>query len=361
MSGLIFAGIGKGIADAGTTFGSYMLKDIESKQLAEREAQREERLLARQAALDQLKADREEAKVEALKTRVATEAVQVESRAADAPIRRDATALGALGAQVAGDSPMMSQEEREALIRENPQYREVYRSAGLIGADKMDPRLRAAEDQSQAALELGAHSSVIDAYSKKRRDVLDQIRLENTEKKNDQQFTATMAAITERGRQADAKVPIAQQNADANTTRAGAAVTNANTPRGGGSDRTDQDITAAENALANTRAKIEKGYREPTMQEKYDPAALEAYTKKRNEYVDNHPDVKRQSARVERMYSGGGAPAAPATPKSGDNRRGESSTSSSAVARPTTKAEFDKLPSGATYVNPADGLTYRKK
>jgi hypothetical protein len=319
MSGLIFAGIGKGIADAGTTFGSYMLKDIESKQLAEREAQREERLLARQAALDQLKADREDAKVEALKTRVATEAVQVERRAADAPIRRDATALGALGAQVAGDSPMMSQEEREALIRENPQYREVYRSAGLIGADKMDPRLRAAEDQSQAALELGAHSSVIDAYSKKRRDVLDQIRLENTEKKNDQQFTATMAAITERGRQADAKLPIAQQNADANTKRA-------DNPRGGSSDNTDRDITAAENALANTRAKIEKGYREPTMQEKYDPAALEAYTKKRNEFVDNHPDVKRQSARVERLNSGGGASVAPATPKSGDNRTSTSGT-----------------------------------
>jgi hypothetical protein len=237
MSGLIWAGIGKGIADAGQTFGAYMAKDIEANRQDEREALREERLLARQEALDRIKADREEAKAEALKTRVATEAVQVESRAADAPIRRDAAAVSKLGSQVAGDSPVMEQSEIEGVIRENPQYREVYRKAGLIGEDKMDPRLRAAEDQATAALELGAHSSVIDAYAKKRKDVLDQIRLENTEKKNDQQFTATMAAITERGRQADAKLPIEQQNADANTTRAGAAVTNANRPRasGGGS------------------------------------------------------------------------------------------------------------------------------
>jgi hypothetical protein len=245
MSGLIWAGIGKGIADAGQTFGAYMAKDIEANRQDEREALREERLLARQEALDRIKADREEAKAEALKTRVATEAVQVESRAADAPIRRDAAAVSKLGSQVAGDSPVMEQSEIEGVIRENPQYREVYRKAGLIGEDKMDPRLRAADDQSTAALELGAHSSVIDAYAKKRKDVLDQIRLENTEKKNDQQFTATMAAITERGRQADALLPIRQQQADTGTTKAGAAVTNANRPRasGGGSGSSGDTLT----------------------------------------------------------------------------------------------------------------------
>ena len=31
------------------------------------------------------------------------------------------------------------------------------------------------------------------------------------------------------------------------------------------------------------------------------------------------------------------------------------------VARPTTQAEFDKLPSGSRYVNPADGKEYIKK
>ena len=317
MSGMIWAGIGKGIADAGQTFAGYMAKDIEATRLEEREALREERLVKRQEALDQLRADREEVKTEALKARVISEAAKVEARAADAPIRRDAAALGALGSQVAGDSPTMSQEEREALMRENPQYREVYRSAGLIGADKMDPRLRAADDQAQAALDIGAQSSVIDAYSKRRRDVLDQIRLENTEKKNDQQYAATMAAITERGRQADARLPVLQQQADAATTRA-------SRPSGGGggsSENTERDTTAAENALTKARESVEKSYREPTMQEKYDPAALDAYTKKRNEFVDNHPDVKRQTERVARLNSSGSDSAPPARPprKGGDN------------------------------------------
>jgi hypothetical protein len=248
MSGLIWAGIGKGIADAGSTFGNYMAKDIESRMQSEREAQREERLLARQEALDRIKADREEAKAEALKTRVATEAVQVEERAAQAPMRRDAAALGRDSQTLAKSSAQagedgdfaLSEDQLKGLMQSDPKLRESYAKSGIIGgaiADKMDPRLRAADDQSTAALELGAHSSVIDAYAKKRKDVLDQIRLENTEKKNDQQFAATMAAITQRRDASEAKLPIAQQQADAATTRAEASVTNANRPRasGGGS------------------------------------------------------------------------------------------------------------------------------
>lgn len=34
---------------------------------------------------------------------------------------------------------------------------------------------------------------------------------------------------------------------------------------------------------------------------------------------------------------------------------------SAGAAKPTTKAEFDKLPSGATFIDPDDGKTYRKK
>jgi len=345
MSGLIWAGIGKGIADAGSTFGNYMAKDIEATRLEEREALREERLLKRQEALDQLKADREEAKAEALRTRVASEAEKVESRAADAPIRRDAAAVGALGAQVAGDSPMMSQEEREALIRENPQYREVYRSAGLIGADKIDPRLRAADDQAQAALEIGAHSSVIDAYSKKRKDVLEQIRLENTEKKNDQQYNATMAAITERGRQADARLPIAQQNADANTTRAGAAVTSANRPRasGGGSGGSggesldlrglQTEATAASRAVEAARKSRDK--QQDTVNKSFgeDKAtakeALAEANRKLAEAEANAAQVNRKISEFNTKRSGGST-----APKTSDN---PSSTSG------TTKKNYSNL------------------
>ena len=263
MSGLIWAGIGKGIADAGQTFAGYMAKDIEATRLEEREALREERLLKRQEALDQLKADREEAKAEALRKRVATESVEVEQRAAAAPARRESAALGRDAQALAKSSAQageegdtaLSEDQLKGLMQSAPKLRESYAKSGIIGGaiqDKTDPRMRAAEDQAQAALEIGAHSSVIDAYSKKRRDVLDQIRLENSEKKGDQQYEATMAAIAERGRQADQRLPVLQQQADANTTRA-------NRPAGGGAparaDAPDKPATTADLARQVTAAK----------------------------------------------------------------------------------------------------------
>jgi hypothetical protein len=63
MSGLILAGIGKGIADAGQTFAQAGMRQYEMDRQDEREVLREERLLKRQEALDQLKLDREEAKL----------------------------------------------------------------------------------------------------------------------------------------------------------------------------------------------------------------------------------------------------------------------------------------------------------
>jgi hypothetical protein len=71
-----------------------------------------------------------------------------------------------------------------------------------------------------------------------------------------------MAAIAERGRQFDEKKPIMQQQADASTTKAGAAVTAANRPRSGGSGgvdttniRTLQDFTARERTLRTQLSK----------------------------------------------------------------------------------------------------------
>jgi hypothetical protein len=340
MSGLIWAGIGKGIADAGTTFGNYMAKDIEATRLEEREALREERLLKRQEALDQLKADREEAKAEALKSRVAKEAVAVESRAAEAPMRRDAAALGrdtqtlAKSSSQAGEDGdfALSEDQLKGLLQSDPKLRESYAKSGIIGgaiADKMDPRLRAADDQSQAALELGAHSSVIDAYSKKRKDVLDQIRLENTEKKNDQQFNATMAAITERGRQADARLPIAQQNADANTTRANKPPSSGG--RGGsGGESLDlrglqTESTAASRAVDAARKSRDK--QQETVKQSFGEdkktaqAALAEANKKLADAEANAAQVNRKISDFNTKRSGGST-----APKTGDNSSSTSGT-----------------------------------
>jgi hypothetical protein len=384
MKGLILAGIGKGIADAGQTVSNFMVKDIEDKRKemldalreerqAARELARDDRLSEREAERETRKIERETATAEALKKRVAGESVQIESLAADAPIRRDAAAVSRLGAQVEGESPVMEQSEIEKLIRENPQYREVYRKAGLIGEDKMDPRLRAAEDQATAALEIGAHSSVIDAYSKKRRDVLEQIRLDNTATRSEQQHTAQMAAITERGRQFDERKPILQQAADARTTSAGAAVTRANRPpsSGGGSggDKPattadmQRQINAANDDIATllgttTREMNQKLERTKSRADGGDAQAI-AKMKEIQPYLDAKKTLN-QRMREFKSPSEDGSTGSPSKPKTGDNKPGESSASSSAVAKPKTQAEFDKLPPGALYVNPKDGKTYSK-
>lgn len=66
-SGLIWAGIGKGIADAGASYGNAMLRDIEAREADERAERRavsaDERAMQRTEALEKLKAEREEAKL----------------------------------------------------------------------------------------------------------------------------------------------------------------------------------------------------------------------------------------------------------------------------------------------------------
>lgn len=267
MSGLIWAGIGKGIADAGQSFASAGMKQLEMDRQDEREALREQRLLERQEALDRLRADREEAKAEALKQRVITETEAVGVKAAEIGAARDVAqgekdikGLINRQSQIAGDAPAVSEEEVRKLIEENPQYKDIYRKAGYIDKELTanQKRLQRVEDESAAALQIGAHSSVIDAYAKKRKDVLEQIREENREKRDDQRHTETMAQQQRLSDQFNALLPIRQQQADASTTKAGAAVTSANRPVSGASDPNkpattadlSRQVTAAKNLLA---------------------------------------------------------------------------------------------------------------
>lgn len=61
MSGLIWAGIGRGIADAGSTFGNAMMRGIEEERRTAAEMAREERLIAREEEREQRKEERLEA------------------------------------------------------------------------------------------------------------------------------------------------------------------------------------------------------------------------------------------------------------------------------------------------------------
>lgn len=182
MSGLIWAGLGKGIADAGAAYGGAMARAAEF----DYKTQEEERSFQR-------KLDMEDKRAESLKQRVIREIEEVNKASADVAAKRDAAqfnkdagAIAGVAGQVAGASPAMSQEEISQLMRDNPQYRETYRKAGLI--DKaMSPdqqRVQAADDKVQGALQIGAHSSVVDAFQKSKKDVLEQIREENKERRD---------------------------------------------------------------------------------------------------------------------------------------------------------------------------------
>jgi len=196
MAGLILAGIGKGIADAGAAYAGGMSKMAEFEMQQEREAQREQRQLR---LADQLETQKEEKR--------AAQAIEVEKRASEAPLKRDVSVLQGVAAKVEGESPVMGKEEMLKLIKDNPEYREVYRKAGLIGEDKMDPRLRQASDQEAAAREVGVSSSLLESYRKAKTDTLALIKEENkeAERKSDKEQMDRRLDIMEKGADARAK------------------------------------------------------------------------------------------------------------------------------------------------------------
>lgn len=261
-SGLIWAGIGKGISDAGATYGNMMFKAAESELS-------EQRALQRAEALERLK----EQMLEERSQKDAAKAIEIDQRAtkigeerATKQLDKDVKGLINAQSQIAGDAPAVSEEELRKLMEENPQYREIYRQAGYIdkAPTRNQQRFQAADDSVQAARELGASSTLLKSYQDVRKAVLDEIKEENRDRRaaeaEEGRDRRAQAAEERRSREFQALLPVRQQQADASTTRAGAAVTAANRPRGGsGSDSGEKPITgvdleraakAAEKALA---------------------------------------------------------------------------------------------------------------
>ena len=283
MAGIIGSALGDSIAKAGSAFGNYYtgLADMGFKRLMSEE--QDARLDKRAEAADQRSAARAEA-LERLKEQLTEEraqrdaekAVQVTERAGRIAGTREAGAFDRLAASYAeageqGDIAL-SREQLQSISKGNPSIGKQYRDMGLISSNmpltRNEQRLQNAEDEIQAARELGAGSTLLKSYQDTKKSVLDEIRLENADRVAEQRHQATLAAITERGRQFDEKKPILQQEADAGTTRAGAAVTSAgaavvraNRPPSAGGGAADpnrpattadiqRQVTAAQNSLA---------------------------------------------------------------------------------------------------------------
>jgi hypothetical protein len=157
MSGLIWSGIGQGIANAGQAVGGMMMKDIEYQRQLQAEDRKEANYLKRLEEAQRIKDEAAEAKAEALQQRVIQETTAAQAAGAEAPGARMAGQLKTLQGQIAGESPAMSEAEIQQLIKENPQYKKVYEEAGYV--TKRDERRERAEGAILSAMAAGAHST----------------------------------------------------------------------------------------------------------------------------------------------------------------------------------------------------------
>lgn len=328
MSGLILAGIGKGIADAGSSFGNMMFKGIESEEADKRAMQRAE-------ALERLK----EQMIEERAQKDAAKAVEVDARATKIAEGRavrqlDTDIKGLIGkqAQIGGSAPAASEEEIRKLIEENPQYREIYRQAGYIdkAPTKNEQRLQNVEDQVQAARELGASSTLLKSYQETKKSVLEEIKAENVEKRNEQRHQETLAQNERLAKQFEVTSRIAQQNADSNTTRA-------NRPPSGAADPNkpattadlQRQITAAQNSLATELGVPKNDVNSEVASIKKKAAAGNAQAKATLEriqpFLDEYGDANRRMMEFKRSSTGssgssGSSNSGSASTNSGDNR-----------------------------------------
>ena len=328
MSGLILAGIGKGIADAGSSFGNMMFKGIESEEADKRAMQRAE-------ALERLK----EQMIEERAQKDAAKAVEVDARAgligqqrAERQLGADIKGLIGKQAQIGGEAPAASEEEIRKLIEENPQYREIYRQAGYIdkAPTKNEQRLQNVEDQVQAARELGASSTLLKSYQETKKSVLQEIKEENIEKRNEQRHQETLAQNERLSKQFEVTSRIAQQNADSNTTRA-------NRPPSGTADPNkpattadlQRQITAAQNSLATELGVPKNDVNSEVASIKKKAAAGNAQAKATLEriqpFLDEYGDANRRMMEFKRSSTGssgssGSSNSGSASTNSGDNR-----------------------------------------
>jgi hypothetical protein len=224
VSGLIFAGLGKGIADAGATFGNAMMRDYELTRQDALAALRDERLGKREEARDVRTAQRAE-----------DASIRVEDRK-EAAAMRDAN----ISAAAEDAAPGIGEDRRFAKFQKD------------LGATEMpEEQLRQVFDQQYDQRKVGDFAGAerySERYSKQREDVLNEIRrtggssglinsardsqklavdAEKTSDRLNFEDRRLQEQETRRREEFNRELPIKQQSANAATSRA------ANTGDGG--------------------------------------------------------------------------------------------------------------------------------
>lgn len=354
-NGLIWAALGKGIADAGSTFSNAMMQDIQDRRKTELEALREQR-----------KMDMDEAREERKAQQLLGESERAYAKADQIGMGRTVDAVQRAGSSMAGDAPVASREEVEQAIAANPSARRLYEEAGVLPKLNEDQsEYQRASDLVQGATETGASSTTLKALQEQRTAVLQRIKEEN-------RHTEVIGKLDERKRQFDEKMPIEQQKADAQTTAAGAAKTRADkyVPGGGGSGGSRGTSTGDKPATtADLQRKVENAKDQ----------IVSVIGGKKADLFDTLAVLQRKASRGDEKAQARLQEIEPAmqlfkrasselqsfkrkdddAPKTSPGR--DNGASRASVVTPRSMDEFKQLPSGTRYINPADGKTYIKK
>ena len=330
MSGLIWSGIGQGIANAGQAVGGMMMKDIEYQRQLQAEDRKEANYLKRLEEAQRIKDEAAEAKAEALQQRVIQETTAAQAAGAEAPSARMAGQLKTLQGQIAGESPAMSEAEIQQLIKENPQYKKVYEEAGYV--TKRDERLERAEGAIAAAMKAGGHSTTYERLDKQRLAVLKEIESEFKERREEKRANET----NERLELLAKDVKTRERNADTYASR----------PTGGGGSNKDpifKTITGNDGIEYGIRRSGEKVPLGESSKFNNEIAKdIQKMAKNDSKFAKLEPADQRERALAWRT------PAAPAAASAGG------------TPAPKTQADLAKLPSGTRYTAPDGSIRIKQ-
>lgn len=361
MSGLIWAALGKGIADAGSAIGTTWMKSIDEDLREQRLLDREERRAKLKEEMDERKEERQAQERAQIATRISQRADAMPAARAETALNRDAGKLARSSEQAGAEGDTtLSEEQLREMVKNDPKLRESYRKSGLIEGnidDRIDPRLRRANDEEQAAREVGAKPTIVEAYAKAKKDMLSQIAQEKREDALDRREARADAREERRWQVDQARMDsmdrrdaVAERNADSNAKRA------ERTGSGKGGSDAPKVRSTYTNDSGNRVAVMSDGT-ERTLGKAGDwnKAVASAIAKReKDDYkFSKLPEEEKKAWAVERLSSGAPPADAPAAPKAAAPAGGS-------LPAPTSKAEFDRLPAGTRYTAP-DGTVRIKR
>jgi len=233
---MIWSALGQGLANVGGTVSGLMMRDIEDQRRREEEDRKEANYIKRLEEADRIKSERDAAREEALQQRVIKDSQAARTRAGEIGAAReeqrltqDAERLAAASASIEGSAPSTTAEQFKQMLKDNPKLRDLYAGTGVVGRNLSadEQRLQSASDLSQAAMDIGAHSSVIRAYQADRDATLKEIRDKNERARQERREDRADAREDRRAEesrvqaeQTNRRLDILQQNANTAKQRA---------------------------------------------------------------------------------------------------------------------------------------------